>query len=57
MLNIEWSMFFQGVDEVEGEGYFLISKPVNAPADGKEPNIKIKHFTTKKVALNKLKSI
>ena len=57
LLNIEWSMLFAGVNEVEGEGYFLISKPKNFAVDGKEPEITIKHFKTKKFAMSKLKSV
>lgn len=45
------------MDEVEGEGYFLISKAVNTPADGKAPEVKIKHFKSKRFAMDKLKSI
>ena len=53
LLDIEWSMLFPTVDSKEGEGYFLISRPVT----GKSKDIKVKHFKTKRFAMDKLKTI
>ena len=54
LLDIEWSMLFAGLDSSEGEGYFLISRPAGGKA---KSGVKVKHFKTKKFALDKLKSI
>ena len=50
LLDIEWSMLPSGLDESEGQGFFLISRPVAEKAS----EISLKHFKSKRFAMDKL---